>query len=92
MKTTPSERARKEIDDLAASMNGKHGAETETEKIEIPEPIIDASNLQPLTLESLGETLGLTIKKDNSNKILTFLCELSAYTEDSQFNISFNAP
>jgi hypothetical protein len=45
-----------------------------------------------LTLKELGETLGLTIKKDKTNKILTFLCYLSAYTEDSQFNITFNAP
>jgi hypothetical protein len=38
------------------------------------------------------EILGLTIKKDEENKLITFLCELSAYTENSQFNISFNAP
>jgi DNA primase len=40
----------------------------------------------------LIEILGLTIKKDNANKLITFLCELSAYTEQSQFNLSFNAP
>jgi len=53
---------------------------------------IDVSNLSPLTPEKLIETLGLTIKHDAENKLATFLCELSAYTEDGQFNISFNAP
>lgn len=40
----------------------------------------------------LMDILGLTIKQDNANKALTLLCFLSAYSEDSQFNISFNAP
>lgn len=57
-----------------------------------PEPIIDTSNIQPLSLDQLGKVLGLTIKRDAHNKIITFLCELSAYTEDSQFNILFSAP
>ena len=47
---------------------------------------------KPLSIEELSKTLGLTIKKDNENKIVTFLCELSAYTENSQFNVCFNAP
>ncbi len=46
----------------------------------------------PLTSSDLIKTLGLTIKKDKENKIATFLCELSAYTEKAQFNISYNAP
>lgn len=46
----------------------------------------------PLSSQELIETLGITIKKDDINKLITFLCELSAYTEDSQFNISYNAP
>lgn len=48
--------------------------------------------LQPITLDEIIETLGLTIKKDNTNKLVAFLCMLSIYTENSQFNISFNAP
>lgn len=40
----------------------------------------------------LTNILGLTIKQDDTNKLLTFLCHLSAYTEDSQLNISNNAP
>lgn len=46
----------------------------------------------PLTADQLLEVLGLTIKKDEENKLITFLCELSAYTENAQFNISYNAP
>ena len=45
-----------------------------------------------MTSDDLIETLELTIKKDNENKLVTFLCMILAYTEDSQFNISFNAP
>lgn len=46
----------------------------------------------PLSREELLGILGLTIKKDEVNKLITFLCCLSAYTENNQFNISFNAP
>lgn len=48
--------------------------------------------IKPISLEEVTEILGLTIKKDNTNKLVAFLCMLSIYTEDSQFNISFNAP
>jgi hypothetical protein len=47
---------------------------------------------QPLTIEELKKILGTTVKRDDVNKIITFLCMLAAYTEDSQFNISFRAP
>lgn len=53
---------------------------------------IDVSKFSPINSEQLIKVLDLTIKKDNENKLTTFLCMLSAYTEDSQFNISFNAP
>lgn len=46
----------------------------------------------PLGIKELRKILGLTIKKDDVNKVVTFLGLLSAYTENSQFNISFNAP
>lgn len=46
----------------------------------------------PLSFEDLIEVLGLTIKKDNTNKIITFFCQLNAYTTNAQFNISFNSP
>lgn len=47
---------------------------------------------EPITLDEISEILGLTIKKDNMNKLATFFCMLSIYTGDSQFNVSFNAP
>lgn len=46
----------------------------------------------PITCSDLIKILGLTIKRDETNKIITFLAQLSAYTEDSQINVSFNAP
>jgi DNA-binding MarR family transcriptional regulator len=52
----------------------------------------DLTNFKPLTPEEVKKILGLTIKHDEENKLITFLCLLSAYTDDSQFNISFNAP
>lgn len=58
---------------------------------EYPERI-DSSQFQPLTPEELSGALELTIKNDNENKIVSFLCQLSAYTEDAQFNVSFNSP
>lgn len=45
-----------------------------------------------MTLDQLINVLDLTIKEDNVNKVLTFLCFLNMYTEESQFNIMFNAP
>lgn len=53
---------------------------------------IDASKFKLISSEDLEAVLGLTIKRDSENKIATLLCQLSAYTENSQFNISFNAP
>lgn len=47
---------------------------------------------KPFSSKELLEILGLTVKHDEINKLITFLCLLSAYTESSQFNISFNAP
>lgn len=53
---------------------------------------IDESKFQQIESDELSGILGLTIKKDEENKIVAFLCQLSAYTESAQFNISFNAP
>ena len=53
---------------------------------------IDTTQFSPMSSQQLIDTLGLTIKYDAENKLATFLCELSAYTESSQFNISYNAP
>lgn len=47
---------------------------------------------EPLDAKALSQILGITIKKDEENKVVTFLCQLSAYTENAQFNVSYNAP
>lgn len=59
---------------------------TETRKKQTNSPF------SPLTAKGLIEILDLTIKKDNNNKVVTFIGCLLAYTEDSQINISFNGP
>jgi len=48
--------------------------------------------LDEMTLDDLEAILTHTIKYDRDNKLITFLCMLSAYTDDSQLNVSFNAP
>ncbi len=63
--------------------------EIKKEELEVKKVIPE---FKPLSIEALTEILGLTIKKDNMNKAVAFLCQLSAYTENSQFNVSFNAP
>lgn len=44
-----------------------------------------------ITLDDVASVLSLTIRDDDSNKKIIFLCMLSAYTEDSQINVSLNA-
>lgn len=56
-----------------------------------PKPI-DVSTFKEISTKELASILDLTIKHDNENKLVSFLCMLSAYTEDSQLNVSFNAP
>jgi len=57
-----------------------------------PEELIDISQFSTLSSEELIKILGLTIKRDEENKLITFLTQLSAYTESDQLNVSFNAP
>lgn len=45
-----------------------------------------------MTLKEVNLVLSQTIKKDDTNKSLLFLGMLSAYTENSQLNITLNAP
>jgi len=55
--------------------------------------MLEFENLsKELNLEELKDILGLTIKYDDSNKTITFLCMLSAYSNSNQFNVSFRAP
>jgi 5S rRNA maturation endonuclease (ribonuclease M5) len=56
-----------------------------------PKPV-DISKFKEITLEDLDEILELTIKGDKANKLITFLAQLSAFTENNQFNIMYNAP
>lgn len=57
-----------------------------------------SNNSQPskqfneMSLDELADILSLTIKHDKENKLVTFLAMLSAYTDSSQINASFNAP
>lgn len=51
----------------------------------------DAVN-KPLKIEDLISILSTTVKRDDTNKVITFLSMLTAYTEDSQCNVSFRAP
>jgi hypothetical protein len=73
------EKAKAEIEHLAA-------------ETPIEFPPVDTSQFKPMTVTELTQILGLTIKQDETNKVITFLCELSAFTDSAQFNISFNAP
>ncbi len=58
----------------------------------VPLVTVGDTTFPPITTEELLEILGHTIKRDEENKLITFLCELSAYTEDSQLNVMYNAP
>lgn len=49
-------------------------------------------NHRELKIKDIIEILGSTIKRDDLNKVTTFLTMLLAYTEDSQMNIGFQAP
>lgn len=45
-----------------------------------------------ITLREITDVLSLTIRHDDDNKLIVFLCMLSAYTDKSQMNVSLNAP
>lgn len=80
-----------DITDYFIKLNGKPDDLFSRYARECPERI-DTSQFGPFSSQDLIKVLGLTIKKDEQNKLITFLCQLSAYTESCQFNISFNAP
>lgn len=54
--------------------------------------LIDTTQFNPMSSPELTNILGLTIKRDEVNKLITFMTCLSAFTEDAQLNMSFNAP
>lgn len=47
--------------------------------------------IKEMDLEEVKDILGLTIKHDDTNKIITFLIMLATYTEDTQNNISYRS-
>jgi len=55
-------------------------------------PVSVSKEWEEITTDEILKVLGQTIKKDDFNKLLVFLCQLLAYSESSQINISFNAP
>jgi hypothetical protein len=52
------------------------------------EEYIKENKNKELMLDDLKEILGYTIKHDDNNKLITFLCMVLTYTEDSQVNIA----
>ncbi len=68
--------------------------ETETTKDQVRDALngLDHKLYPEVSVEQLLHVLGLTIKEDDVCKLITFYCMLSAYTHDSQINVSFNAP
>ena len=46
---------------------------------------------KPLSLKEVAEILGSTIKRDEVNKLITFLSMLLTYTEEDQINLGFLA-
>lgn len=62
------------------------------EKVEPQIPIIIDNEFNSMSLKQVADILELTIKKDDTNKLVVFLSCLSAYTDNNQFNISLNAP
>ena len=53
---------------------------------------IDVSEFKEMGMQDVCQILEATIKKDDENKIVTFLAMLTTYTEDAQMNLFFNAP
>lgn len=86
-----------EIAALSKKKRQRSGKEVVSEsKMEAAAPTteepIDLAQFSPMSAKELLSVLGLTIKKDEENKLIAFLCALSCYTDDAQFNVIFNAP
>jgi hypothetical protein len=48
-------------------------------------------SMNPISDGELKETLGTTVKHDDNNKIITFLCMITTYTEADQVNLGYIA-
>jgi 5S rRNA maturation endonuclease (ribonuclease M5) len=53
---------------------------------------IETSQFKEISTEEVCEILNSTIKKDDENKMITFLSMLTTYTDEAQMNVFFNAP
>jgi hypothetical protein len=53
---------------------------------------IDTSRFKEITLDDVAKVLSDTIVDDDTNKKIVFIGMLSAYTDESQVNVSMNAP
>lgn len=82
----------KDITDYFSKSNGSVHELMESARQVAGRRPIDSSKFKEISSEKICEILGKTIKKDEENKLTTFLCLLSAYTDNCQFNISYNAP
>lgn len=60
------------------------------ENEEIPSDVFIEA-IREMNVKELQDILGLTVKHDDTNKIITFLSMLNTFTEDSQVNISFRS-
>ena len=67
------------------------GRDDDTAKITVKEEPFEEIKLNPLTDDELKETLGLTVKHDDNNKVITFLSLLCTYTEEDQTNLGYLA-
>jgi len=65
--------------------------EERLKKIEKENKIFEEAT-KPLSTDELLQVLGTTVRHDDINKLITFFSMLCAYTEDSQFNVSYRAP
>lgn len=53
---------------------------------------IDTNQFKEMSLEELENILSGTIIGDRENKLITFFCQLSAFTQSNQFNVMYNSP
>ena len=82
-----------DIDEKAEEIvNEELGIEIEVKRESKETVGISKDTWEECTPKQILKVLGQTVKKDDFNKLLVFLCQLLAFTYDSQINVSFNAP
>jgi hypothetical protein len=76
--------------EVTATVKNAYEHPLEEPNQKIPMVKVDHPNKE-ITIEDLKEILGSTVKKDDANKLLTFLPMLLTYTEADQLNIGYVA-